>query len=62
MPLYDPEADKAFVRELKIQLDPKSSIIDLDLHLNTREFAQEAVNRFLNLFEESKKRRPKHLQ
>jgi uncharacterized protein (UPF0261 family) len=61
MPLYDPEADKAFVRELKIQLDPKISIIDLDLHLNTREFAQEAVNRFLNLYEESKKRRPKHL-
>jgi uncharacterized protein (UPF0261 family) len=61
MPLYDPEADKAFVRELKIQLDPKISIIDLDLHINTREFAHEAVNRFLNLYEESKKRRPKHL-
>ncbi len=56
MPLYDPEADRAFVHELKIQLDPKISIIELDLHLNTREFAQEVVNRFLNLYEGSKKR------
>jgi uncharacterized protein (UPF0261 family) len=55
MPLYDPEADKAFVHELKIHLNPKISVIDLDLHLNTREFAQEAVNRFVNLYKESKK-------
>ena len=56
MPLYDPEADQAFVHELKIHIDPKIPIIELDLHLNTREFAQEAVNQFLNLYEESKKR------
>jgi uncharacterized protein (UPF0261 family) len=56
MPLYDPEADKAFVQELKTQLVPRISLIELDLHLNTREFAQEAVNRFLNLYEGSKKR------
>ena len=61
MPLYDPEADKAFVHELKSHLNPKISLIELDLHLNTREFAQEAVNRFLNLFEEKKKRKAKDL-
>ncbi len=56
MPLYDPEGNRAFVDELKIHIDPKIPIIELDLHLNTREFAQEAVNQFLNLYEESKKR------
>jgi uncharacterized protein (UPF0261 family) len=61
MPLYDPEADRAFVHELKIHLNPKISIIELDLHLNTREFAEEAVNRFLNLYEE-KNRKLKDLQ
>jgi uncharacterized protein (UPF0261 family) len=57
MPLYDPEADKAFIHELKSHLNPKISIIELDLHLNTREFAQEAVNRFLNVYEGNKKRK-----
>ena len=56
MPLYDPEADKAFVQGLKTQLDPRISIIDLDLHLNTHEFAQEAVNRFLKLYEGNKRK------
>jgi uncharacterized protein (UPF0261 family) len=51
MPLYAPEADRAFVDELKIHLNPKITIIELDLHLNTREFAEEAVNRFLSLYE-----------
>jgi uncharacterized protein (UPF0261 family) len=57
MPLYDPKADKVFVQELKTQLVPRISLIELDLHLNTREFAQEAVNRFLNLYEGNKKRK-----
>jgi uncharacterized protein (UPF0261 family) len=55
MPLYDPEADKAFVRELKTYLNPTISIVELDLHLNTCEFAQEVVNRFLNLYKGNKK-------
>jgi len=50
MPLYDPDADRAFIHELKIYIDPKISIIELDLHLNTHEFAEEAVNQFLKLF------------
>ena len=50
MPLYDPDADRAFIHGLKIHIDPKISIVELDLHLNTREFAEEAVNQFLKLF------------
>ncbi len=57
MALYDPEADRAFVKELKIHLNPKIPLIELNLHLNTREFAQEAVNRFAQLYKESKKRK-----
>jgi uncharacterized protein (UPF0261 family) len=57
MPLYDPVGDRAFLDELQIHIDPKIPIIELDLHLNTREFAQEAVNQFLNLYEEDKRRR-----
>jgi uncharacterized protein (UPF0261 family) len=50
MPLFDPETDKAFVDALKIHLNPKIPIVELDLHLNTREFAQQAVDRFLSLY------------
>jgi uncharacterized protein (UPF0261 family) len=62
MPLYDPEADQAFVHALKMNLDPKIPVVELDLHLNSREFAQEAVNRFLQLYEANKKRKAKDLQ
>jgi len=57
MPLYDPAGDRAFLDELKIHIDPKIPIVELDLHLNTREFAQEAVNQFLNLYGENQRRR-----
>jgi len=50
MPLYDPEADQAFLQELKSHLNPAISLIELDLHLNTREFAEEAVNQFMKLY------------
>jgi uncharacterized protein (UPF0261 family) len=54
MPLYDPDADQAFLDELRIHLSKKISLVELDLHLNTREFAEEAVNQFLKLY----KRKP----
>ncbi len=57
MPLYDPAGDRAFLDELKIHIDPKIPIVELNLHLNTREFAQEAVNQFLNLYGENQRRR-----
>jgi uncharacterized protein (UPF0261 family) len=55
MPLYDPESDKAFVHELKSHLSPKIPIIETDLHINTREFAEEAVRQFFNLYAKSSK-------
>lgn len=53
MPLYDPEADRAFVEELKIHLNKKISLIEVDLHLNTREFAEVAVDQFLSLYKKA---------
>jgi len=57
MPLYDPVGDRAFLDELKIHIDPKIPIVEVNLHLNTREFAHEAVNQFLNLYGENRRRR-----
>lgn len=54
MPLYDPEANRAFVEELKIYLEPKIDLLELDLHLNTPEFAEEAVNQFIRLYKRKK--------
>jgi len=50
MPLYDPEGDQVFVHELKGHINSRIPIIELDLHLNTREFAEEAVNQFMKLY------------
>jgi len=57
MPLYDSEGDRAFLEELKIHIAPKTPIVELDLHLNNRAFAQEAVNQFLKLYGENQRRR-----
>jgi len=57
MPLYDPEADQAFLHELKSHLHPAIPLIEVNLHLNTREFAEEAVNQFLKFYEENKKKK-----
>ncbi len=54
MPLYDPEADRAFVDELKIHLSKTISLLEVDLHLNTREFAEKAVDQFLSLYQKAK--------
>jgi uncharacterized protein (UPF0261 family) len=50
MTLYDPDADQAFLQELKIHIKRNIPVIELDLHLNTREFAEEAVNQFMKLY------------
>lgn len=41
--LYDPEADHAFVKELKRLLDPGIEIIEVDTHINTPDFARAVV-------------------
>jgi len=50
MALYDAEADRAFVQELKVRLNRNIPLVELDLHLNTREFAEEVVNQFMKLY------------
>jgi uncharacterized protein (UPF0261 family) len=50
MPLYDPEADQAFLQELKTHLNKRIPVIELNLHLNSRDFAGEAVNQFVKLY------------
>lgn len=41
--LYDPEADSAFVDELRKRLDPEIRIVEIEVHINTPEFARAVV-------------------
>lgn len=52
-PIYDPEADAVFVERLKEKIDNKAAIKEVDLHLYTPEFAQEAVDEFARLYAKS---------
>lgn len=45
-PLYDPVADKVFVDELKKHLKPEIELRELEVHLNTPEFAIAVVEAF----------------
>jgi uncharacterized protein (UPF0261 family) len=38
--LYDPETDRAFIDELRRNLNPEIQIIEVDTHINTPEFAR----------------------
>ncbi len=49
-PLFDPEADTAFVSRLREKLDNKDAIREVDLHLYTPEFARVAVDELVRLF------------
>lgn len=42
--LYDPDSDRAFIQGLKENLDPEISIIEIDTHINTPEFAMSVVD------------------
>ena len=42
--LFDPDSDNAFIDELKNCLDPEIGIIEIDSHINTREFARAVVD------------------
>jgi uncharacterized protein (UPF0261 family) len=48
--LYDPEADRAFVKTLKKELNTDVPVVEVDLHLNTPEFGKEAVELFHRLY------------
>jgi uncharacterized protein (UPF0261 family) len=49
-PIYDPAADAAFVARLKQRLAEPSRVRELDLHLDTPEFARAAVDEFVRLY------------
>jgi uncharacterized protein (UPF0261 family) len=42
--LYEPETDKILVEELKKNLHPEISVIEVDSHINTPEFARALVD------------------
>jgi uncharacterized protein (UPF0261 family) len=48
--LYDPEADRAFMEELRKSLKPDIPVKEVNFHLNTPEFGREAVEVFHQLF------------
>jgi uncharacterized protein (UPF0261 family) len=43
---YDPEGRKAFIEGLKKHIGPKVKVVELDMHINDREFAEQAVTIF----------------
>ena len=49
-PIWDPAADAAFVEQLKLKLNNKAAIKEVDLNLYTPEFARVAVDEFVRLF------------
>lgn len=55
-PLFDPEADAAFVDELKAQLHDKDAIVEVDMHLYSDEFARLLVDEFTAVYTAHKNR------
>lgn len=51
-PIFDPQADAAFVARLKQQLAQPWRVKELALHLYTPEFARAAVDEFVRLYEQ----------
>ena len=52
--LYDPDADKVFVEELKKYLRPEIEVKEFNVHLNTPEFAESVVEIFDNMMKVKK--------
>jgi uncharacterized protein (UPF0261 family) len=50
-PLYDPEADRAFVEALRQSLKPSARIVEVDAHINDELFAKQAVGLLCELME-----------
>ena len=53
---YDPEADQAFIEELKDKSDKTILIKTLDYHHNDQEFADECVKTLLDIISKKKER------
>jgi len=50
-PLYDPEADRAFVEALRQSLKPSVRIVEVDAHINDEFFAKQAVGLLCELMQ-----------
>jgi uncharacterized protein (UPF0261 family) len=50
-PLYDPEADRAFVEALRQSLKPSVRIVEVDAHINDELFAKQAVGLLCELMQ-----------
>jgi uncharacterized protein (UPF0261 family) len=44
--MYDPDIDRAFVNEIKKQLNPAIEVTEVDADLDTEEFAQAILKAF----------------
>ena len=55
--LYDPDTDRVFVEELRKQLKPEIEVRELDMHLNTPEFAMAVVEAFEEMMKEQVNRK-----
>ena len=53
-PLYDPDADRVFVEELRKDLRPEVEVREFDLPLNSPEFAMSVVEAFDEMMQEKK--------
>lgn len=48
--LYEPETDRVFVDELRKSLDPEIEVVEVDVHINTTEFAKAITEALENSF------------
>jgi uncharacterized protein (UPF0261 family) len=46
---YDPERSRVFTQALTAQLSPEVKVVELDLHINDHEFADEVANIFISM-------------
>jgi uncharacterized protein (UPF0261 family) len=53
-PLCDPDANRLFVQEIRRQLKPEIEVKELDMHLNSPEFAKAVVEAFDEMMKEKK--------
>ena len=56
-PLYDPKADRIFVEEPRKQFKPEIEVLELDVYLNTPEFAMAVVEAFEAMMKEQVNRK-----
>lgn len=46
---YDPEADKAFLKSLRTNLDPSMEVVEVDAHINDPIFADTCVSKLIDM-------------